>query len=246
MIIIVGCSFSLGWYSWADNDEIVNKDYCWYDELDRPYRAYAHPGGGLMSYCKCLDIVSNPAPKNASAGQFQHGRTPPIENASAILIQETFSPRIIVHDQFEYRQHRENVYGWRLNHIFSNTIAGLPKVQNDVSEKYKFDWQSGMSSWMADLNAKSDGWEYLNTACSSHLDRVAESTGLPVYSYSFTGKKYPYKYIKYLDVPPATQKLFWDDRYHHYNDKSDPLHFNKVGNKLLGKMIKKGLDNELS
>lgn len=204
MILILGCSFSMGWYSWDGNAECdtVHRDYCWYDELEKPYRAYAHPGGGLMSYCKCLDVL------------LRRKSTP--ASISAILIQETFCPRIVIQDTFEYKQHRENVYGW--------------------------------SSWkdLAYLNTKSDGWEYLNTACSSHLDRIAESTGLPVYSYSFTGKKYPYKYIKYLDVPPATETLFWDNRYHHFRNEDDLLHFNKAGNKKLGQMIKKGLDNELA
>ena len=230
MIIILGCSFSLGWYSMDGDSETVHRDYCWYDELDRPYKVYSHPGGGLMSYCKCLDLVCNPAPASASA----------------IVIQESFSPRIVIHDTFEYRKHRENLYGWKLNYLYSNTIAGVPKIQKEISEKFNFDWQSGISHWMSVLNSNQDGWEYLNTACSSHLDQIAESTGLPVYSYSFSGKKYPYKYIQYLDVPPATEKLFWDDRYHHFKNERDLLHLNKAGNKKLGQMIKKGLDNELS
>ena len=97
---------------------------------------------------------------------------------------------------------------------------------------------------MSTLSNNPYGWEYLNTACTSHLDSIVGSIGLPTYAYSFTGIKYPYKYIKYLDVPPATDTLFYDSRYHHWKEDG-PLHFNRNGNRKLGQMIKKGLDYEL-
>ena len=230
MILIVGCSFSMGWYKFIGDKEVVQRDYCWYDELDRPYRVYAHPSGGMMSFCKCLDLVCNPAPASTSA----------------ILIQESFGPRIVIPEVFQYKQWRENVHSWDLDYyLFSNTIAGLPNKQKILSEKFDFDWQPGISKWMSTLSSNSNGWDYLNTACTSHLDHIAEAIGLPTYAYSFTGIKYPYKYIKYLDVPPATETLFWNSKYHHY-DEHGPLHFNRDGNRKLGQMIKKGLDNELS
>ena len=230
MILIIGCSFSLGWYKFIDDREFVQKDYCWYDELDRPYKVYAHPSGGLMSFCICLDKISKPVPARTSA----------------ILIQESFTPRIVIPEKHTYKKYRENVHGWDLDHyLFSNTIAGLPAKQKKISEQFNFDWQPGISEWMSTLSNNPYGWEYLNTACTSHLDSIVGSIGLPTYAYSFTGVKYPYKYIKYLDVPPATDTLFYDSRYHHWKEDG-PLHFNRNGNRKLGQMIKKGLDNELS
>ena len=217
MILILGCSFSLGWYSYDGTTETLHTDYCWYDELDQSYQVYAHPGGGIMSYCACLESID-------------------IKKYSAIIIQETWEPRIVIQEKLEYYTSRPNVFAWTIDNAFHNRLGGLPKVQKKIAKKYIFEWQKGMSDWFWAVEQKHLGWDLLSKAYVSHLDNLAQQTGLPTYSYSFTGVKYPYKYIKYLDVKPATEQLFYKKDLH-----NPDLHFTRKGNTVLGQMIKKGL-----
>jgi len=218
MILILGCSFSMGWYSYDNTTETLHTDYCWYDELDQPYQVYAHPGGGIMSYCACLESID-------------------IKKYSAIIIQETWEPRIVIQKQLEYYTSRLNVFAWKIDNAFHNRLGGLPKVQNKIANQYNFKWQQGMSDWFWQME---NSWDILTKACASHLDHLAQQTGLPTYSYSFTGVKYPYKYIEYLDVKPAIEQL-WNKKDLHNPD----LHFTRKGNTVLGQMIKKGLGDGL-
>lgn len=218
MILILGCSFSMGWYSYDGTTETMHTDYCWYDELDQPYQVYAHPGGGIMSYCACLESVD-------------------IKKYSAIIIQETWEPRIVIQQKLEYYTSRPNVFAWTIDNAFHNKLGGLPKVQNKIAKQYNFKWQQGMSDWFWQT---ANSWDMLTRACASHLDHLAQQTGLPTYSYSFTGVKYPYKYIKYLDVKPAIEQLFYKKDLH-----NPDLHFTRKGNTVLGQMIKKGLGDGL-
>ena len=208
----------MGWYSYDGTIETMHTDYCWYDELDQPYQVYAHPGGGIMSYCACLESVD-------------------IKKYSAIIIQETWEPRIVIQQKLEYYTSRPNVFAWTIDNAFHNKLGGLPKVQNKIANQYNFKWQQGMSDWFWQME---NSWDILTKACASHLDHLAQQTGLPTYSYSFTGVKYPYKYIKYLDVKPAIEQLFYKKDLH-----NPDLHFTRKGNTVLGQMIKKGLGDGL-
>ena len=126
MILILGCSFSLGWYSYDGTTETLHTDYCWYDELDQSYQVYAHPGGGIMSYCACLESID-------------------IKKYSAIIIQETWEPRIVIQEKLEYYTSRPNVFAWTIDNAFHNRLGGLPKVQRKIAKQYNFKWQQGMS-----------------------------------------------------------------------------------------------------
>tara|TARA_B100002019_G_scaffold291696_1_gene312621 strand:+ start:2585 stop:3283 length:699 start_codon:yes stop_codon:yes gene_type:complete len=230
-LLILGCSFSAGHYTWAQpgianfepdefGNEKLHQDYCWYDELGINYTAYAHPGGGLMAYCQCLSKID-------------------LSGYSHIIIQETFEPRIVIQQELLYETTlRQSVYLWRIENIFHNKLGGLHNQSSKLADRYEFTWQDTMNSWFYEMNEKKPGWDMLANACATYLDTLVERTGLPTYAYSFTGIKYPYKYIKYLDVQPATEKLFYDKDIHF-------IHFNRKGNHILGQMIKKGLDNVL-
>ena len=218
MILILGCSFSLGWYSYDGTKETLHTDYCWYDELDQPYQVYAHPGGGIMSYCGCLESID-------------------ITKYNAIIVQETWEPRIVIQQKFDYYEARPDVFAWTIDNAFHSKLGGLPNVQDKIAKQHNFQWQQGMSEWLWSIE---NHWNILVRACTSHLDHLAQQTGLPTYSYSFTGVKYPYKYIKYLDVKPATEQLFYKKDLH-----NPDLHFTQKGNTVLGQMIKKGLGDGL-
>lgn len=221
MILILGCSFSLGWYSYDGAKETPHTDYCWYDELEQSYHVYSHPSGGIMAYCGCLNDLDT-------------------KKYSAIIIQETWEPRIVIQEKIEYYAVRPNVWQWRIDNTFHNRLGGIPNLQKKIAKKYNFEWQKGMNDWFWNIEQKHRGYNLLSEACASHLDYLAQQTGLPTYSYSFTGVKYPYKYIKYLDVKPAIEQLFYKKDLH-----NPDLHFTKKGNTVLGQMIKKGLGDGL-
>ncbi len=214
MILIVGCSFSSGWFSYKNKTETLHNDYCWYDELDQPYEVYSHPGGGIMAYGQCLQHID-------------------LSKYSKILIQETFTPRIVIQRQLEYTVVRNGVYQWTIDNYFNNNIHAWNSVQNKLEQHFNFDWQKGISDWFVALNER-DSWDYLNSASASHLDLLASQTSLPTYSFSLTGVKYPYKYIEYLNVNP--ENLFYKLDLH-----NPDLHFTHKGNTVLGQMIKNEL-----
>jgi len=214
MILIIGCSFSSGWFSYENETETLHTDYCWHDEIVTPHEVYCHPGGGLMAYGQCLETIN-------------------LKGYTSILIQETFSPRIVIQKQLEYQQLRVGVHQWNIDNYFNNNIHVWNSVQNKLEQHFDFEWQNGMNTWFNAVN-KLDGWQYLNRASASHLDLLASQTGLPTYSFSLTGVKYPYKYIKYLNVNP--ENLFYKLDLH-----NPDLHFTHKGNTVLGQMIKNEL-----
>ena len=242
-ILILGCSFSIASYTLREYNSSANSEeggdyaaedidfeYCYYDEWGRDYTVYAHPGGGIMAYGQCLQWLT----KNNKLSDY-----------SAIFIQEGFTPRITIQFDFNYMEHRNNIWGWVIDPIFHTKIGSMHKTQKRISEHFGFDWQQGISDWFRHLNHDDSEWQYLNQASASHLDRLAENTGIPTYSWSLTGIKYPHKYIKYLKVKSAYDTLWYKKKYHNFVNDA-PYHLTHQGNRELGLMLKRGLNSELS
>lgn len=236
-VLVIGCSFCLGWWDFNnDGVERSNPDYGWFDELGHDVTVYAHDGGGIMAFAECLEYLSDTMKSRVN-----------LHNYDAILIQESWVPRINIQRNLSYKKIRNNIYQWEIDRLFLNNMHVWPEMKKSIAEEFNFEWQPNMDNWLATVNKLPNGYRTLNRACASYLDDLAEQSGIPTYSYSFTGIKYPYKYIKYLDVPCATDELFFRNKLHNFDLTTGfEGHFTKQGNKKLGQLIKEGLDIELS
>ena len=244
-VLIIGCSFSAGWWTLAENQvkkntgacEDLHDDYGWYDELpsEDEYTIYSHPAGGYLNYAHLINKLSD-------SGE--------LSQYSKCIIQETWEPRVclFVHDDYMPVLSRDNIHLYQqrgLKSFVKNMILpGKSGLVDDISKRWFTRFSDAQKNYLTDIGNS----VYLDTAIESSalaIDRILQNANIPAYRFNVSEKQnhleLPHiRHITELDIHKEMFTIF--DIHRTGSGLPEPLgtlggHLTKQGTKLMGKAV---------
>lgn len=233
-ILILGCSFSVGFYDWDGTDEYSNHSFGYYDMLPREhnYTIYSIPGGGYLNhstFLQCTKLLDN-------------------HEFDLCIIQETQESRsTLFKDMYNNRMIRDNItlyYRDPSLQILSNarSESGFESAKRKVENNYNVKVDASLKQWMTDMHDSDD----LKCAVNSSvvmLNHLLKKHNIPAVRFQFIHNPQfdnLHTWVKDLDMPCVCDELFFEEQYHNFNDDFNG-HLNYEGNKKLGIMLRDAL-----
>jgi len=248
-VLIIGCSFSAGWYKLVDNgitpEEKVYHDYGWYDELPDSfhYTVYSHPGGG---YLNCAELL------------YRLAETGELDQYSSCIIQETWEPRICLYEtnKYEFNRKEEKIHFY-LKHGQKDFIKSMALVEKSsltstIEDKFDIELTIPFKNYLTDIGSS----VYLDKAVDSSaiaVDYILKHAGIPTYrfcvnrdaidrkDYSISNINWPHiKHMKTIDMWNEMNEIFEHNLVWPKGSKFPDRragHLTKHGTMLLGKLI---------
>ena len=244
-VLIIGCSFSEGWYELVGEEEEVYRDYGWYDELpnNNQYTVYSHAGGGYLNYAHLLYQLRN-------SGELQQ--------YSKCIIQETWEPRICLYhtDKYLLSREEEKIHFYlkdaQKDFIKSMALVERSSLTNAVENTYNLKLTLQLRNYLADIGSS----VYLDAAVDSSaiaVDYILKDAGIPTYRFcvnldsvsrsdnSISNNDWPHiKHMKQLDIVDEMQEIYEHHRTWPKGTKFPHRragHLTKTGTSLLGTLI---------
>lgn len=240
-VLIVGCSHTCkSWETQEDGVERIGEQLGWWEHLPKvhEYTVYGQVGSGYLGFATILSELD---------------RTRRLANFDLCIIQETIEPRIVFYLQQDDEDYEETTYDnitYRqlggaqklfVDNLFSNDVQ--PAFKDRLLQKYNMSFNEVESDYLNRL---------VNNAHTSHIiqssvslcNRLLEKNNVRGYYFSFNSLDRFHRYMKKIDIPLVTEELFFDERYHNFDDNWCG-HLNYAGNKKLGTMITKEMKGVL-
>jgi hypothetical protein len=252
-VLIIGCSFSAGWYELQIEyphiskvmEEKVFHDYGWYDELPghNQYTVYAHPGGGYLNYAYLLYQLYN-------SGELQ--------KYSKCIIQETWESRISLYhtDKYSLNREEEKIHFYlkdsKLEFIKNIALMEQGNIINTLQTTFDVELTVPWKNYLTDIGNSI----YLEAAVDSSalaIDRLLQDANIPTYRFcvnlsrvdrfddSISNNEWPHiKHMKQMGMWHEMSEIYkhhlcWPKGTNLPDERSG--HLTKHGTMLLGKLV---------